>query len=205
MYIPPALREDRPEVLGEAVRLNPLGTLITSGPTPEANLLPFLLEQRSDGPVLHAHLARANPQVAALATGAPVLVLFHGPQAYISPSWYPAKSEHGRVVPTWNYIVVETSGTPVLHDDTDWLGDQIARLTDAQEAGRPEPWTVSDAPPDYITAQLRGIVGLEIRISQMTGKWKTSRNQSASTRKAVAAGLRGDGAGDMAARVEDDL
>lgn len=197
MYRPPAFVEDRPEVLHAAISAWPLGTLITCGEAGlEANLLPFLPAE--DGSVIRAHLARANPQLAALAEGKPVLVLFQGPQAYVSPSWHPAKAEHGRVVPTWNYIVVEIAGTPALHDRPDWLLAQVDALTRVHEAGQHLPWAVSDAPARYIEAQLNGIVGLEISVSRLTGKWKVSQNQPAAARQALAEGLRQTGEVGMA-------
>lgn len=199
MYRPPAFREDRPDVLHQLVRTHPLGTLITGGSAGlMANLLPFTLEVTQDRVRLHAHLARANDQLASLREGAPVLVLFQGPQAYISPSCYPTKHVHGRAVPTWNYIVVEVRGTPHVHDDPDWVRAQAAALTATQEQDRPAPWGLDDAPADFLEAQLKGIVGLEILVDRMAGKWKVSQNQPPQNRAGVEQALRAEGHGALA-------
>src|SRR6185312_617882 len=139
--------------------------------------------------VLRGHLARANGQLQALREGAQALVIFQGPQAYVSPSWYATKAETHKVVPTWNYVAVHGWGAPRVIDDAAWLRGLIGRLTRAQEQGRAEPWAVADAPEDYIAAQIRGIVGLEIPIDRTEGKWKASQNRSDADRAGVAAGL----------------
>ena len=194
MYLPPAFREDRLDVLHEVVRIHPLGTLVTAGLSDLcANVLPFSLHVTPEGDMLRAHLARANPQVKDLAKVASCLVLFQGPQAYVTPSWYETKREHGRVVPTWNYVVVQARGTPRIIDDVQWLRAQLAAMTSAHEDGRSDPWRIEDAPADYIAAQLKGIVGLEIRVDRLEGKWKVSQNQPARNRIGVAAGLMEDG------------
>jgi transcriptional regulator len=192
MYRPPAFREDRPELLHAAIRAHPLATLVTHGPSGlAANLVPFTLVPGEDGrDLLRAHLAKANPQLADLRAGGEALVIFQGPQAYVSPSWYPSKQEHGKVVPTWNYILVQAHGRPRVTDDSDWLRAQIDALTTLQEAGRDDPWAVADAPDDYVAAQLRGIAGVEIAVERIDGKWKTSQNQPAANRDGVIAGLR---------------
>ena len=128
-------------------------------------------------------------------------MIFQGPQAYISPSWYPTKREHGKVVPTWNYIVVQAWGRPRVMDDADWLTAQIGALTTLQESGRAEPWSVADAPEPFIESQLRGIVGVELPIDRIEGKWKVSQNQPEANRRGVAEGLRGEGS-PMASLVE---
>lgn len=205
MYRPPAFREDRPELLHAAIRAHPLATLVTHGPSGlTANLVPFTLVTAGDGPdLLRAHLARANPQLADLRAGGEALVIFQGPQAYVTPSWYPAKREHGKVVPTWNYILVQAHGRPRVIDDAAWLRAQIDALTAQQEADRAEPWAVADAPPDFVAAQLKGIAGVEIAIDRIEGKWKASQNQPAANRAGVAAGLRAlDLASPMAAAME---
>ena len=192
MYRPPAFREDRPELLHAAIRAHPLATLVTHGPSGlAANLVPFTLVPGEDGrDLLRAHLAKANPQLADLRAGGEALVIFQGPQAYVSPSWYPSKQEHGKVVPTWNYILVQAHGRPRVTDDSDWLRAQIDALTTLQEAGRDDPWAVADAPDDYVAAQLRGIAGVEIAVERIEGKWKTSQNQPAANRDGVIAWLR---------------
>ncbi|WP_343521425.1 FMN-binding negative transcriptional regulator [Sphingomonas sp.] len=205
MYRPPAFREDRPELLHAAIRAHPLATLVTHGPAGlTANLVPFTLVPGEGGPdLLRAHLARANPQLSDLRAGGEALVIFQGPQAYVTPSWYPSKREHGKVVPTWNYILVQAHGRPRVIDDADWLRAQIDALTAQQEADRSEPWAVTDAPPDYVAAQLKGIAGVEIAVERIGGKWKASQNQPAANCEGVVAGLRAqDPASLMAAAME---
>lgn len=195
MYVPPAYRETRADVLHALVRAHPLGTLVTAGAAGlTANLIPFDLVETAGGMVLRAHLARANPQCEDLRAGAETLVIFQGPEAYVTPSWYAAKAEHGRVVPTWNYAVVQVRGRPQVFDAPDWLAAQVGRLTDGHEAGRAHPWAVSDAPEAFIAGQLRAIVGLEIPIERIEGKWKMSQNRSEADRSGVAEGLRAEGA-----------
>lgn len=195
MYVPPAYRETRAEVLHALVRAHPLGTLVTAGAAGlTANLIPFDLVETAGGTVLRAHLARANPQCEDLRAGAETLVIFQGPEAYVTPSWYAAKAEHGRVVPTWNYAVVQVRGRPQVFDAPDWLAAQVGRLTEGHEAGRAHPWAVSDAPETFIAGQLRAIVGLEIPIERIEGKWKMSQNRSEADRSGVAEGLRAEGA-----------
>lgn len=203
MYRPPAFREDRLEVLHALIDSHRLGTLVTHGPGGlEANLVPFTLDRsRGQSGVLRAHLARANEQRLALAGGAEALVIFQGPESYITPSWYPSKAEHGKVVPTWNYVVVQAWGTPVVIDDPAWLRAQIGELTAAQEAARAHPWAIDDAPAAYIDAQLKGIFGLEIPIARLEGKWKANQNRPDADRAGVADGLGAAGATDMAALV----
>lgn len=199
MYRPPAFREDRPDVLRAAIRAHPLATLVTaSGRGITANVIPFVLETTSTGDVLKAHLAKANEQLDDLRDGAAALVVFQGPQAYVSPSWYPGKREHGKVVPTWNYVVVQARGAPRVIDDPVWLREQIDALTMDAERPQPEPWTTSDAPLDFIRGQLRGIVGVEIAIDRLDGKWKVSQNRTREDRVGVADGLRAAGQDAMA-------
>lgn len=195
MYVPPAYRETRADVLHALMRAHPLGTLVTAGAAGlTANLIPFDLVETAGGTVLRAHLARANPQCEDLRAGAETLVIFRGPEAYVTPSWYAAKAEHGRVVPTWNYAVVQVRGRPQVFDAPDWLAAQVGRLTEGHEAGRAHPWAVSDAPETFIAGQLRAIVGLEIPIERIEGKWKMSQNRSEADRSGVAEGLRAEGA-----------
>jgi transcriptional regulator len=190
MYRPPAFREDRIEVLHAAIRAHPLATLVTAGPSGlEANHIPFLIEEGGPFGVLRGHLARANGQLEALRAGAEVLVIFQGPQAYVSPAWYATKAETGKVVPTWNYVAVHCWGAPRVIDDAAWLRGLIGRLTRSQEELRPEPWAVEDAPADFIAAQIKGIAGLEIPVARIEGKWKASQNRSDADRAGVAAGL----------------
>lgn len=190
MYQPTHHREDRLEVQHDLIETHPFGLLISTGADGLlANGLPFLL-QRSEGEFgrLQAHLARANPQWRRL-HGQDVLVVFQGPLTYISPAYYETKRETGKVVPTWNYVMVQARGIAHVRDDQAWLDTQIAALTDRHEAARAEPWEVSDAPRPYIESQLRGIVGNEIDIRQIEGKWKVSQNRPEADRAGVAQGL----------------
>jgi transcriptional regulator len=196
MYQPPAFREDRIEVQHQLIRAHPLALLITAGPTGLlANLFPFLLDSEgTDKGTLRLHIARANPQWRELESVEECLVVFCGPQDYVTPSWYETKRETGKVVPTWNYVMVHVWGRPrVIHDDV-WLRRQIEDLTDSRERLRAAPWKVDDAPPDFIAAQMRAIIGVEIPISRTEGKWKMSQNRPAADRAGVVAGFREAGA-----------
>jgi len=188
MYCPSLFREDRLDIQQAFIRHHPLGLLISVGSSGlMANLLPFELKTgNSERGVLQAHMARANPQWREL-RDQPVLVVFRGPDAYVSPSSYTTKKETGKVVPTWNYTMVQARGKATLPDQSDWLAAQLNSLTSAREAGRPEPWSVADAPRDYIEAQMKNIVGIEIEITALEGKWKVSQNQPEANRRSVAA------------------
>ncbi len=193
MYQPPLHREDRLDVQHRLIESHPLGLLISNGPEGIlANSIPFLL-QRPLGPLgtLQAHMARANPQWQTL-DGQPVLVVFQGPQSYVSPSFYATKQETGKVVPTWNYAMVQARGVARLITDTSWLDRQIDALTRTHESHRSKPWAVDDTPRAFIETQLRGIVGLEIEIATIEGKWKVSQNRPEADRRGVAAGLAED-------------
>jgi transcriptional regulator len=194
MYQPHVFREEHLETLHSFIRAHPLATLITAGfGGLLANLVPFTLVDGGEKGTLRAHVARANDQVDALRSGAETLVVFQGPDAYITPSWYVSKRENGRVVPTWNYVVVQVRGTPRIMDDADWLRAQIQDLTATQEHKRPAPWSVNDAPEPFITGQIKSIIGIEIPISTIEGKWKVSQNRSAADRQGVEEGLRREG------------
>ena len=191
MYIPPTFREDRIEALHALIRQHPLGLLTSAGAVGlAATPLPFLVYP-AEGPhgTLRAHLARANPHWRELQGGAGCLVVFMGPQGYVTPSWYPSKREMQKVVPTWNYVCVQAWGRPRIVEDAAWLRRHIDDLTRAREAARPAPWAVSDAPEDYLTAQMQAIVGIEIPIARIEGKWKLSQNRPAADRAGVLAGL----------------
>jgi transcriptional regulator len=190
MYQPAHHREDRLEVQHHLIESHPFGLLISSGSEgPLANALPFLL-QRMSGPLgtLQAHMARANGQWQGL-DGQKVLTVFQGPQAYVSPSFYATKRETGKVVPTWNYAMVQARGVARLRTDPAWLDAQIAALTSRHEGGRAPSWAVGDAPRTFIESQLRGIVGVEIEIEAIEGKWKVSQNRPEADRRGVAEGL----------------
>lgn len=194
MYQPPHFREDRLDVLNALIRRHPLGLLVTAGPHGlMANLVPFLLDAAEEPGMLRCHLARANGQSAELAAVEECLIVFQGPDAYVTPSWYATKAETGKVVPTWNYATVQVRGRPRLIEDPSWLRQQIEDLTKAQEAAFAEPWQVGDAPADYIASQIKGIVGVEIVLTGIEGKWKVSQNRSEADRRGVVAGLRGAG------------
>ena len=205
MYQPAAFREDRLEILHALIRSHPLATLITAGEGGLiANLVPFIVTEAGDKGTLRAHIAKANGQVNALRAGAETLVVFQGPEAYITPSWYTSKREHGRVVPTWNYVVVQVRGTPRVIDDAAWLRNQIDALTSSQEKHRNPAWKVSDAPAEFISGQLGAIIGIEIPVATIDGKWKVSQNRSAADRRGVQDGLQTEGRLDMATLVAQD-
>ena len=194
MYLPAHFREDRPDVQHALLRAHPLGTLVTAGPAGLlANHVPFLL-YADEGPhgVLRAHMARANAQLEELRRSNECLVVFQGEEAYITPSWYATKQETGKVVPTWNFVTVHVWGAPRVIDDAQWLRRQLDDVTASQESGRPRPWHVDDAPADFIRAQMTAIVGLELPIARIEGKWKVSQNRSEADRQGVVDGLRSD-------------
>jgi len=190
MYVPEHFREDRPEVLHDAVRRIGFATLITQGL--EANHLPMLFQ---DG-FLRGHVSRANP-VWKSGEGE-ALAIFLGPHAYVSPSWYPSKVATGKVVPTWNYITVHAKGAIRWIQDAEWLRANVTALSDMNEAGRPAPWKVSDAPASYVDGLLRAIVGFELAIEKLEGKWKLSQNRDTADRAGVCDGLMDDGHEDVA-------
>jgi transcriptional regulator len=203
MYQPPHFQETRPDVLHGLIRAHPLGLLVSNGPDgPVANPLPFLLD--ADVPPngrLRVHLAKANPQWRLLADNpaSPVLVVFQGADTYVTPSWYETKRETGKVVPTWNYAIVQVRGIVRVIEDQDWLAQQISDLTAFQEGGRETPWAVTDAPAPFIQSQIKGIVGLEIEITAISGKWKVSQNRPVADRAGVVAGLEGEAPTDNSA------
>lgn len=191
MYNPGQFRVDAPGRLHALMREHPLATLVVHGPEGlEAAHLPLQLQEVDGGAVLRGHVARANPLWRTIGAGCPALAVFHGPQAYVSPGWYPSKRVDGRVVPTWNYAVVHAHGTLSAVDDPAWLEAQVRALTDAHEAEREAPWSVDDAPGDYVARMLQGIVGIELAVARLEGKWKMSQNRSADDRAGVVAGLR---------------
>jgi transcriptional regulator len=171
--------------------------LITAGPGGlMANPVPFLIDsERGEYGTLRAHVACANPQWRELGAIEECLVVFQGPQTYITPSWYATKRETGKVVPTWNYAIVQVRGTVKVIEDTAWIAQQITDLTLSQEGPREAPWAVTDAPPTFIQSQIKGIVGLEIEIAEISGKWKVSQNRPVADRVGVAEGLEKDAAG----------
>lgn len=193
MHCPSMFREEGLEALHGLVADHPLATLITAGSNGLiANLIPFSLHAGGERGILRAHLARGNQQLDALREGAEALVVFHGPECYVTPSWYPSKAEHGKVVPTWNFAMVQVRGKPQVIDDAHWIRAQIDELTSRQEKKREAPWKVSDAPEDFIAAQLKAIVGIEIPILSIEGKWKMSQNRQPTDRQGVIAGLKAE-------------
>ncbi|MBB3675750.1 FMN-binding negative transcriptional regulator [Modestobacter versicolor] len=163
-----------------------------------ATTLPVLHDPQAG--TLSGHLARNNPQWRD--TVGEVLVIVRGPDAYVSPSWYATKAEHGRVVPTWDYVLAHVHGELVVHEDPGWLAAHVGRLTAAHEGHRAEPWAVTDAPERFVTGQLRAIVGVEVRISRVEAKWKLSQNRSAADVDGVVGGLLADGEAATAAAVQ---
>jgi transcriptional regulator len=197
MYLPKHFEETRADVLHALVQAHPLGLLITLAPHGlEANPIPMVLDSDpAGGPgILRCHVARANPVWRETQTDTDALVVFQGPQAYISPSFYPSKAESGKVVPTWNYVTVQARGRFRAIDDAEWLRGFVGRLTDRHEAGRAAPWGVADAPDDFVATMLRAIVGIEITLTSLTGKWKVSQNRPAADRQGVVRGLLDDAA-----------
>ena len=190
MYQPDHFKEVRLEVLHELITAHPFGLLISTGADGiEANGLPFFIDRKAVPlGALRVHMARANDQWKNL-SGQNVLVVFQGPHTYISPSLYPSKIETGKVVPTWNYVMVQARGVARVNHDSTWLGEQVETLTKKHEARQPTPWAVHDAPKPYIASQLRGIVGIEIQIQSLEGKWKVSQNRPIKDRRGVAEGL----------------
>lgn len=193
MYLPAHFAESRPEVLHGLVRAYPLGLLVSQNGDGgvDANDIPFVLDAADDTvpAVLRAHVARANPVWRTARTDVESLVVFQGPQGYVSPAWYPSKAEHGKVVPTWNYIVVQGRGTLRAIEDREWLRAFVTRLTARHEGGRAAPWALGDAPADYIDTMLGAIVGIELVLTSLLGKWKVSQNRPVADREGVAAGL----------------
>lgn len=195
MYCPAHFEETRSDVLDELIHARPLATLITQTASGlNADLIPLQRVVGGQPPaMLLGHVARANPMWKSARTDIEALAIFQGPAAYISPSWYPGKKVDGKAVPTWNYVVVEARGKLRFVDDKAWLRAQVEALTAQQESTFAEPWAVSDAPADYVEKMLAAIVGVEMTITSIKGKWKLSQNQPAPNRLGAAAGLNGVG------------
>jgi transcriptional regulator len=195
LYVPPHFSEDSLPALHDAIRSARLGTLVTNGPEGlEASHVPMLLDpEPAPFGMLSGHIARANPQWLKASPDAPALAIFMGPDAYITPAWYATKRQTGKVVPTWNYVAIHASGALRFIEDADWLLALVTRLTRSHEGKRAEPWAVSDAPPDFIRSQIKGIVGFELSIAKLEGKWKMSQNRPAEDRAGVVEGLAREG------------
>ncbi|HSU75360.1 MAG TPA: FMN-binding negative transcriptional regulator [Terrabacter sp.] len=201
MYVP------RPHTMADAdvaafLAHRAAGHLVTVGTDgiPDSTLLPVVV----DGDRVLGHLARANEHWRRIEAGSPGLVVVTGADAYVSPSWYASKAEHGRVVPTWNYTEVHLRGPVTVHDDPDWVLDVVTRLTERHESGREHPWAVGDAPEAYLRGQLRAIVGVEVQVRSVEGKAKLSQNRSDADRLGVVAALRTED-GAAAHAVADDM
>jgi transcriptional regulator len=203
MYLPDHFAEPRLEVLHEAIRRSGLATLVSAGTGGlDASHVPLLIES-TPAPLgrLLGHVARANPQWQATSAESEALAIFLGPDAYVTPSWYQTKRETGQVVPTWNYVAIHAHGRIRFFQERDRLLDLVTRLTDRQEAPRKAPWKVSDAPAAYLDGMLRRIVGVELTITRLEGKWKASQNRNPADRRGVAEGLEREGEAAMAALV----
>jgi transcriptional regulator len=195
MYLPSHFREERVPLLHDAIRRAGLATLVTAGPEGlEASHVPLLLDpEPAPLGTLHGHLARANPQWRGAGPDLRALAAFLGPDAYVTPSWYATKARTGEVVPTWNYVAIHAHGRLTFFDDPERLRALVSRLTEAHEAGRAQPWAVADAPERYVASLLPAIVGFELRIERLEGKWKASQNRSAEDRAGVVDGLAREG------------
>lgn len=203
LYNPPAFKVEDLEILHGHILQSGLATLVTNGPDgPLVSHVPLLLEPDAgyQGRLI-GHMARANPHWQAGDFSRDALVIFHGPDAYITPSWYASKKEHGRVVPTWNYAVVHARGRLQFHEEANWVHAAVEKLTDAHEGKRTEPWAVSDAPERFVESQLRAIVGFEIEITHLVGKHKVSQNRTPQDVAGVTEGLGEDGEHAMQALV----
>ena len=211
VYVPSQHAETNLSVLHALIRAHPLGVWVTAGEGGElvANHIPFYLDAtRGEQGTLIAHVARANPVWKQFSRTTQSVVVFQGVEQYISPSWYPSKHAHGKAVPTWNYAVVHVHGTPSTFEDADRLLEHLTTMVDKQEANQALPWKVSDAPKDYIAQMMRAIVGIEIPIARLEGKWKVSQNRTESDRLGVVAGLLATQDGErqeMAALVKESL
>ena len=203
MYHVQNFHESDPQTLRNLIATHPLSTLITlDADGLNANLIPLIwVDDGSELGVLRGHVARANPLWQNFSKDVDTLAVFQGPTAYISPSWYATKAETHKVVPTYNYVTVQAYGTLTVHDDAAWVLAQINALTNSQEARFAEPWQVSDAPEDYVAQNMRVIVGIELKINRLTGKWKVSQNQPAGNQRTVHSHLQAEGDTAMAACV----
>ena len=200
MYVPAHFDEGRPEALHRVIVDHPLGTLVSHGDGGlDANHIPFELDAaRGPHGTLTGHVARANPLWQSVADGDAVLVIFHGPAAYVSPNWYPSKHEAHRQVPTWNYIVVHAHGRVVVRDDERFVRGVVARLTRVHESAEPKPWKMGDSTPDFIDEMLGKIVGIEIEITRLVGKSKLSQNKEMRDRVGAVDGLTARGEAPLA-------
>jgi len=210
VYNPASFAETRPEIIEAAMASHPLATLVTAGSGGlAASHLPLLYYRVEAGRgVLRGHMARANPQWRELLPGSEALAIFGGPQHYISPNWYPSKQEHGKVVPTWNYVVVHAHGPLKIRNEPEWLLENVRALSETHESTNEAPWQVADAPPEFIANLLKAIIGVELTITRLEGKWKVSQNRPIPDRRGVIRGLESIAspeAAAMAALVKDAI
>ncbi|MGY3948373.1 transcriptional regulator [Aeromonas allosaccharophila] len=205
MYLPPHFATDDPEALYQLMRAHPLGALITHGSQGlDANHLPFELDAESgEHGVLRAHVARNNPLWQEVRDGDNVLVIFKAADAYISPSWYPSKQVHHQQVPTWNYSVVHAHGRIRIHDDARFVRRLLANLTRHHEAGEPTPWKMADAPREYMETMVQAVVGIEIEIERLVGKFKLGQNKDEADRQGAAHALHARGQVEVASDMEN--
>lgn len=197
MYQPDHFRVEDVSEMHALMRARPFAALVSAGPAGlYASHLPTVLKGDGRYGVIECHLARANPHCRDLAEGNEALMIFQGPEGYITPNWYPSKAEHGKVVPTWNYAVVHATGRPEVMQEKAWLLRHVTELTAQQERTEAKPWALSDAPDSYIDVMLRGIVGFRFVITRLEGKWKMSQNREAIDQEGVVRGLNTRAAGD---------
>lgn len=195
MYVPAHFAVSRPEDLHRLIEENPLGILVTNGKSGlDANHIPFHLDKgNGQHGRLHSHVARSNPVWQDIATGDEVMVIFRAAHAYISPNWYPSKHDFHKQVPTWNYLVVHAHGRATVHDDERYVRGVVARLTKTHEGRQAAPWKMSDSPREYIDAMVKAIVGIEIEVTRLTGKFKLSQNKETRDIRRAGEVLKGQG------------
>ena len=202
MYLPEVFRLDDEVALEVVARAGLATVVVSTGTGFEATPIPWMLRRSGDATLLVGHVSKANPLARMLSEPTEAIVIVDGPDGYVSPSWYPSKAESGEVVPTWNYVSVHLHGRLSAVHDADWLKEMVESLTDRYETGRERPWSVGDAPSDYLDRMLRGIVGLEFRVDRVEGKAKLSQNRSDADRAGVIVGLRAEGAEGLLGEME---
>jgi len=206
MYQPDHFRIDDLAPMHALMRTRPLAALVSGGAAGlYATHMPTVLKDEEPYGILEFHLARANPHWKYLAGENEALIIFQGPEGYITPNWYPSKAEHAKVVPTWNYAAVHAYGRPEVMHDKDWLRRHVGELTTQQERTEALPWALADAPESYIETMLRGIVGFRFAITRLEGKWKMSQNRSVADQTAVVSALAGRGNDELARMVDERL
>jgi len=203
MFVPDHFRVDDVKEMHALMRGRPFAALVSAGASGlYGSHLPTVLKDEGEFGVIECHLARANPHWRDLAAGGEAMMIFQGPDGYITPNWYPTKAETGKVVPTWNYAIVHAYGRPEVHDDREWLKRHVGELTAQQETSEARPWKLSDAPDSYIDVMTRGIVGFRFAITRLQGKWKMSQNRENPDWEGVVRGLTARATGDDLAIAE---